>query len=118
MVMPSIFRTGTCFMGFSARNSLENCGEKVLVGWVAWPDLAKAEAGKQEAPRPAAHPHTSLPGKGPALRPEVMPGRSVQYPSLWCLLGYRLHPYGLCAPHTGPEWGKDPLATHSPGVRH
>lgn len=39
-VIPSIFRAGTCFMGFRAWNSLENCGDKALVGWVAWPELA------------------------------------------------------------------------------
>lgn len=123
MVMPSIFRAGTCFMGLSAWNSLENCGERFLVGWVAWPELAKAE--RPQACCPPRH----LPplGKAVARRLEVMPGRSVQYPSLQWLPSSRLHPNGLYTSpsHTGhlgtcrgPSMGKDSLATHPPGVRH
>lgn len=66
MVIPSIFRAGTCFMGFRAWNSSENCGDEALVDWAAWPELAKAESGKQEAPRllPTC---TSLPWERPWL---------------------------------------------------
>ena len=67
MVIPSIFRAGTCFMGFRAWNSSENCGDEALVGWAAWAEPAKAERSKQEAPSllPTC---TSLPAEGPGSK--------------------------------------------------
>ena len=69
MVIPSIFRAGTCFMGFRAWNSSENCGHKALVDWAAWPESAKAERSKQEAPSllPTC---TPSPGEGPGSEPQ------------------------------------------------
>lgn len=63
MVMPSIFRVGTCFMGFSAWNSSENCGDKDLMA-----QLSRAEPGQWEDLRPAAPLH--LPPLGKVLAPE------------------------------------------------
>lgn len=59
MVIPSIFRAGTCFMGFRAWNSSENCGDKALVDWAAWPELASRK------PLAYCPPVPPSPGKGP-----------------------------------------------------
>lgn len=95
MVIPSIFRAGTCFMGFRAWNSSENCGDKALVVWEAWPELAEVEEDEQEDPRPAAHPHLPPLGKALAPRPRGTRGGSMQYPNPEWLLNYRLHANGL-----------------------
>lgn len=97
MVMPSIFRAGTCFMGFSAWNSLENCGEKAL--WAGRPGLSwlKQNKASRKTPGPLLTPEPP--------RPNVIPGQSIQYPNPQWPLSYRLHPSGLaiCALHCGHQ---------------
>lgn len=121
MVMPSIFRAGTCFMGFRAWNSLENCGDKVLVGRRPGLTWLKQNQASRKTPGPLSTLEPRPLGKALAPRPKVMPGRSVQYPYPQGLLSYRLHPNGLakCTSHAGhqgisrgPSRGQGP--THYP----
>ena len=58
MVIPSIFRAGTCFMGFRAWNSSENCGHEALVDWnpSAYCPPAPPPLGKALAPNPRVTP--------------------------------------------------------------
>lgn len=116
MVIPSIFRAGTCFMGFSAWNSSENCGDKALRSEVAWPKLARAGPGQQEDPRPAAHP-TFLPWGRPwlqrdtwgihAVSPDLV-AAALQDSSQWP--GYVFFPVPCIREcPEGPAWGKDLL---------
>lgn len=121
MVMPSIFRAGTCFMGFRAWNSLENCGDKVLVGRRPGLTSLKQNQASRKTPGPLPTLEPRPLGKALAPRPKVTPGCSVQYPHPQGLLRYRLQPNGLakCTSHAGhhgksrgPSMGQGP--THYP----
>lgn len=65
MVMPSIFRAGTCFMGFSAWNSSENCEQRAPVAWVAWPVWLEQNQASRKALGLLPSPAPPSPGEGP-----------------------------------------------------